>query len=241
MISVIIPAYNEEKNIERIEDELVPVLEKIQHYTNGYEMIVVDDGSTDKTADVAEKLSWKNKNIRLVMHEVNNGVGCAIRTGIENVTNGVGNLTVMIDADLTFHPSQIPLLLDAFKNNNVDFVIGSHLGAGGKMVGVPLRRRVMSKAVMILYSIVLGKRVHSVSGIFRLYKTEQLKELDLESRGFTICAEILYKLLKNKRTFMEVPVVLTTRAYGTSKLNTKKEIKNNLKFISKIIWWKICG
>lgn len=235
MLTISIACYNEAENIKRFEKELLPVLNGLKM---PYEVLLIDDGSKDSTLEEANKLAKKHKEIRVIKHPRNLGLGAGIKTGIKEAK---GDLFIPLDGDLTFHPDQIPLLMERFNKGNVDCVIGSHFGKGGKLEKVPFYRIVLSKGVNILYTILLGKRISSISSIFRLYRTGQLKELKLESDGFDISAEILVKLLRKKKKIVEVPVTLTTRIYGVSKLNNFKEAKNHIKLLSRILWWNITG
>ncbi|MDP3762770.1 MAG: glycosyltransferase family 2 protein, partial [bacterium] len=193
-LSVVLPAFNEEENVPRIEPELLPVLEKI---APDWEVIVVDDGSRDKTALLVEKMN--HPKIRLIKHGVNKGIAEALKTGL---AAAAGEYIVFLDSDFTFHPSLIPRLFEAFeKNPGVDFIIGSPaLAKYGE--NVPGWRIFISKAANFVYSFLLGRRVTSVNQIFRLYKTWQLKEWKLESGGFEIFAEILFKLVFRGRKFV---------------------------------------
>ncbi|MFH0832248.1 MAG: glycosyltransferase [Candidatus Aenigmatarchaeota archaeon] len=229
MLSIIIPAYNEEDNIKRIGPELIPVLKNL----GKYEIVVIDDGSKDDTVKEVRKLQKKYKNIRLVMHGVNKGLGYAIMTGIENVK---GDFTITLDSDFTFHPREIPKLLA--QRDYYDCVIGSHFAKGGKTENVPFFRIILSKVVTFLYSLVLGKKISSVTSVFRLYRTKDLKDLTLTDKGFMINAEILFRLLQRKKSIIEVPVTLSTRIYGKTKINIQREIFNNIKFLMKIAWWR---
>ena len=232
-LSVVLPAFNEEENVPRIAPELLPILEKI---APDFEVIVVDDGSTDRTAEFIEKMN--HPKIRLIKHGVNKGIAEAIRTGIRAAS---GEYLIFLDSDLTFHPNLIPRLFEALeKNPAVDFIIGSPaLAKYGE--NIPGWRIFISKAANFVYSFLLGKPVTSVDQIFRLYKTGQLKELKLESGGFEICAEILFKLVFGGRTFVEVPAELTQRKYGVSKLNYAREIRRHFFLILKILKWKTRG
>jgi dolichol-phosphate mannosyltransferase len=231
-LTVIYPAYNEEENIKRIPRELLYYLDKLHM---SYEVLVIDDGSKDHTAAETKKLIKKYPQIMLVQHAKNQGLGMAVRTGIKHAR---GIYTVTIDGDFTFHPRQIKNLFTVLKKSRVDCVIGSPTLLGYEK-DVPFYRIFLSKGVNVLYMILLGKKITAVSPIFRLYKTKQLKELNLHTTSFDINAEILFKLLQNHRTIIEIPAKLTTRRYGVSKLNNIREIKNHLKLLWRMLLWKM--
>ena len=232
VMSVVIPAFNEQENIKRIPTELLPVLGKMNVK---YEVLVVDDGSKDDTAKETRKIIQKHRNVRLVSHTKNMGLAEATRTGIKNAN---GNIIVFLDSDFTFHPREIPKLYAKYKSNNCDCVVGSHFSPQGS-TDMIFYRMILSKGVNIMYSTLLGKKISTISSISRLYRTSELKKLKLESKGFDICAEILVKMLRNKNHIEEVPVKLTTRIYGESKLDNKKEFINHMKLLSKLALWRI--
>lgn len=232
LLSVILPAYNEEENLDRIPKELLSELNKLRV---SYEVVIVDDGSKDNTLKKAKELSNKYPHIRVVPHAKNKGLGAAVRTGIRN---SKGHLIVTLDTDFTFHPRLIRVLLNRFNKGDVDFVSGSS-NLAGYSKNIPGYRIFLSNACNLGYSILFAKKVTSVSPIFRLYKAEQVKRLKLNSTGFDINAEILAKLIISGKKFAEVPAKLTIRKYGVSKLNNFREIKNHLKMYCKIIWWRI--
>jgi len=232
-LSIIIPAYQEEENIPYIEEELFPVLENLPMPV---EVVFVDDGSTDKTVERIRRLMERRPSVKLFQHAKNLGLGAAIRTGIRNCT---GELVVTMDSDLTFHPRQIPALLERFRQGDVDCVIGSPALAQGYDPSIAFYRIFLSRGANFLYGIMLGKRITAVSPIFRLYRAAQVKELNLESDRFEINAEILAKLLMKKRKIAEIPAALTLRKYGQSKLDSPREILNHLKLMSKIIAWRL--
>lgn len=229
-LTVVLPCYNEEENIARIPEILVPELLKLGC---NYEIILVDDGSKDRSAEVAGSLNVPE--LRIMRHEKNKGIGAAIKTAIREAT---GDLIVTLDTDFTFHPKYIKDLIDRFKNGDVDFVIGSpRLARYGE--DIQKYRVFISVAANMVYSALLGRRVTAVSPIFRLYRTSQLKELQIETDGFDISVEILFRLILAGRKFAEVPTPLGLRQFGVSKLNYKKEIFRHLHLIRKIVFWRL--
>lgn len=232
-LSVIIPCFNEEQNVPRYSQELWPVLESLGL---SFEVVIVDDGSKDGTVGAVEALG--KKEARLARHEVNQGLGAAVRTGI---TTATGERLVILDGDLTFHPKLIARLLEgSAQNPEADFIIGSP-NLGGYGVGIPAWRLAISKIANFIYYILLGKPITSINQIFRLYKTADLQALPLGAVGFDINAEILFKLVFRGKRFFEVPAELTNRLLGVSKLNYAREIRRHMVLIFKILKWKFFG
>lgn len=232
-LSVIIPCFNEELNVPRYAAEVWPVLQAIGL---PFEVVIVDDGSKDGTVREVEKLS--KAETKLVRHEVNKGLGQAVRTGIAAAT---GDLVVTLDGDLTFHPRLIPRLLEAYRQEpSVDFIIGSP-NLGGYDKNIPQWRLVISKLANGFYRFLLGKKITAINPIFRLYKTKDVQGLSLTAVGYDINAEILFKLVYRGKTFREVPAELTQRQFGVSKLRYGREIRRHLALIAKILKWRVFG
>jgi len=227
---VVIPAYNESGAIARYPAELLAVLETNVH---DYEVVVVDDGSSDDTAARVEALGGR---VRLVSHDVNRGLSAAIQTGIVAAR---GELVVMLDADLTFAPGLIPLLLDRFQRGDVDVVSGSPMLAAFAS-DIPGWRIGISRVAARVYAILLGRNVTAISPIFRLYRREHLLEiLPLQARGFEINAEILFELIRRGRRIAEIPAPLTQRLQGESKLDYRKELWRNARLVSRVVLWRL--
>jgi glycosyltransferase involved in cell wall biosynthesis len=232
-LSIVIPVFNEEKNILRFEKELIGELDKLKY---SYQVIFIDDGSTDDSLKNLLELKIKYPQSIIISNRNNKGMGYSIRKGIQIAS---GNIVITLDSDLTFSPKEIPTLLNRFERGDVDCVIGSYIK--GRTEEVNPIRLIFSKGVNLIYSLILGSRISCISPIFKLYKTKQLKQLKLTSNEFIINAEIVVKLLRSKKKFSEVPVTLTKRIYGESKINITKEIKNHLLFIVKVMKWRILG
>lgn len=229
-LSVVLPAYNEVENVRRFPTELLPHLNALDI---PYEIIVVDDGSNDGTGAAAEALGIPQLN--LIRHERNRGIGAAVKTAIAHAQ---GELTVMLDSDLTFNPANIRDLLARFERGGVDFVIGSPKIAGfGK--DIQWYRRVITACATVVYSSLFGRRITAVSPIFRLYRTADLKALSLETDNFDITVEILFKLILAGKRYAEVGAPLSVRKFGVSKLNYRKEIRNHLRLVRKIVKWRL--
>ncbi len=229
LLTIVVPAWNEADNLRRYPSELLPVLEALQM---PYEVVIVDDGSTDDTRRIAEAMG---PAVRVVSHDHNRGLGAAIRTGFAAAR---GELVVTLDADLTFSPVLIGQLLERFQRGDVDVVTGSPKLAGyGE--DIPSYRIVISRLATLVYSTILGTWVTAVSPIFRLYRRDDLRELDLRSVGFDINAEILFALLKKGKRLAEIPAPLTQRIHGQSRLNYRKEIVRHLRLSARMAAWRL--
>lgn len=233
MISIIIPAYNEYKNILRFPLELLPFLRTLPE---PFELITVNDGSTDNTLAACEELRKEHPNTTIVSHPCNLGLGESLKTGFANAK---GDIIVTIDADLTFSPEDIPLLYKKWQETNADCVIGSHFLTASGFQDIKWHRQFLSKTLNSIYRLIFDKNITAISSIFRLYKRSAIENLILSSKGFTINAEMLFKLIKQNAAIVEVPVILSVRKFGVSKLRTFQETCNHLSLLGKILFWKI--
>lgn len=233
MISIIIPLFNEEENVLLYPKKLFPITAEIgRRYGETCEYILVDDGSRDSTLSNIRELHRNHPGIIVVTHEVNKGMGAAVRSGIAQCH---GDLIIAMDSDLSYRPEDIEKLLKTYRETGADCISASpYRGNGLTTEFVSPFRLFISKSVNFLYRVLLWEDITCVSAIFRLYKREVLTNLKLESNNFEIDAEILAKLILNKKTVKEIDVKLHKREFGESKLNVKKEIKNNLKILYKI-------
>jgi glycosyltransferase involved in cell wall biosynthesis len=240
MISIIIPLYNEEENVLLYPERLLPVAESaIRSFGEDCEFILVDDGSRDRTLERLRALEAEARNITVVSHGTNRGMGAAIRTGLAHAR---GNLVITLDSDLTYEPADIRKLLAAYREERADCISGSpYRGEGlARKIASPFRLFV-SRGVNVLYQILLGKDITCVSGIFRLYEKASLDGLNLRSNNFEIDAEIIAKLILEGRSVREIGVELHDREFGESKLNVKKEVVNNLRILSRIFRARFLG
>lgn len=232
MISIIIPLYNERDNVIHYNQDLFPLVEEIARKTNEkFNYIFVDDGSKDDTVEQLQKITKHRSDVKILEHRVNQGMGNAIKTGLVSCN---GDLIITMDADLTFRPVDITILIRKYLETDADCISGSPYLEKGLMEEVTPFRLLMSKSVNFLFRLLLGSQITCVSPIFRLYKRSVLNEMDITSSNYEINAEIISKLIISGKNVVEVPVPLLKRKYGESKINFLKEIKNYILLLYKI-------
>jgi dolichol-phosphate mannosyltransferase len=236
MISLIIPIYNEEEILRKYDRDFFPAVESLKiQYGEDFEIVFVDDTSRDSSWDIITGYVKNRADTIGVHHEKNRGMGGALKTGIEK---SHGNLLIFLDADLTFRPADIKILLDEYYRNPADCISGSPYLEPGLMADVQPLRMFLSKSVNLLYRALLRKPVTSVSPIFRLYHREVFSRLFLSSENFEINSEILSKMIFLDMTIREVPIALHERKFGKSKAELSKSIKNHLRILYKIFMVK---
>lgn len=224
-LSIVIPMFNEAENVEHT---LARIDESLASFTGNYEIIPVNDGSTDNTLDVLKKISTINEKISVVTYPKNMGRGMALRTGFKEAR---GEIVVSIDADLSYSPHYILELVRALKDNpEVDFVLASPYMPGGGTKGVPFLRLWVSKLGNKILRLAMPNRIYTSTGIFRAYRKKVLDSLELESNGKEIHLEILSKALALGFRVKEVPAILFSRKRGSSKFKFKQTALSHLIF-----------
>ena len=232
MISIIVPLYNEQDNIVHYPEDLFPIIDGIGKDTSEViEYLFVDDGSRDETVRRIQEITTGRSDVKILRHEKNSGMGSAIRTGLVSCS---GELVVTLDADLTFRPVDVAKLIAKYRETGADCISGSPYLERGLMEEVTPFRLLMSKSVNFLYRILLGGGITCVSPVFRLYKRSSLQEIEISSRNFEINAEIISKFIIGGKRVVEVPVPLLKRKFGESKINIKREIRNNIFLLYRI-------
>lgn len=221
-VSIVIPMYNEEENVLKT----LEIVENNLKNFNDFEIIVVDDGSSDQTYPLAQELQSNTSNIHVLKHPVNMGMGRALRTGFEKAD---GDIIVTIDADLSYDPSYIPKLIDEV-NDSTDIVIGSQYMDGGKTVNIPPLRLFISKTANKLVGYAMADNLSTVTGVLRAYKKEVLDSIELDSNGTEINPEIISKANAVGFSLKEIPVTLKGRELGKSKVKYRKTTISHLLF-----------
>lgn len=239
MISLIIPVYNEEEMLRTYDKDLFPVVDALKTILGeSMEIVLVDDTSRDASWTIISGITERRQDVVSVHHDKNRGMGGALKTGIEN---SHGDLLIFLDADLTFRPGDIRILLDEYRRSPAECISGSPYLKPGLMDDVQPWRMFLSRSVNVLYRLLLGSQVTSVSPIFRLYRRDVFDRITLMSENFEINAEILSKLIFSGMTIREVPVALHKRQHGESKAQLGKSIKNHVRILFRIFCVKYLG
>ena len=204
MISVIIPAFNEEQTIGQ-------VLEALRALPFETQIIVVNDGSTDGTHQLLEALR-ATYELTVVHCQENRGKGFAIRSGLPYVK---GEVVVIQDADMELAPADLPELVEPFEKESVHVVYGSRFlnGRGNASLHNFIANRILAIYTNLLY----GCRITDESTGYKAFSTELITRLDLTCEGFEFCPEVTAKILRAGYRIYEVPVSYFPR--------TKKEGK----------------
>jgi len=179
-LSVILPAYNESGNIPVV---VGSVMKAMASMVDDYEIIVVDDGSTDSTGAVAGSLT-KNGKVRVIHHTHNRGMGAAVRTGFKQARF---ELVIDIPADNQFDPLDIEALLKKNKETDADIVVGKR-----PKVKKPLMRRFYSNTNRMLLSLLYGLRIEDPTWV-KLFKKNVFNTIKIEADGFFWESEVLVK------------------------------------------------
>lgn len=214
--------YNEEENTENCVYQIENVLSGMNI---NYEILVGDDGSTDNTGKILDRIAQKEKNIRVFHNPRNFGKGRVYKNVFPHIN---GKILVTIDADLSYDPKDIPLLVRTLIEGNADIVIGSPYIREGSVKGIPFSRLFVSKLGNRILSFSIGAPLHCVTGIFRAYRKEVIRSIPIESDGKDVEVEIITKAVAMDYKLKEVPVTLTGRKIGKSKFRFRKAILPHL-------------
>lgn len=221
LVSVIIPAYNEEQTLP----ELLQRLRKLQTKIR-LETVLVDDGSTDETAKIAQEFP----EVKTVQHVTNYGKGAAIRTALKHTT---GDIVVVQDADLEYPPDNVLKLIGPILENQADVVYGSRFL--GKNKGMSLSHKLGNNILSVAASFLYGTKITDIMTGHKAFSRKAIKSIELTEREFEIEVEITVKVLLLGWRFLEVPISYYYRRKGLPKIGYKHAVNSLIKlFINRI-------
>ncbi len=204
-ITVIMPVYNEINTIEEI-------LSRVQAMDTADEILVVDDGSTDGTRKVLEKLDGKGP-IRVILHDQNKGKGAAVTTGIRNAT---GDVLLIQDADLEYDPRDYPVLLQPIQEDIADVVYGSRF-LGGPRRPAMFWHMVANKLLTLMTNVLYNNILTDMETGYKAFRREVVEDLNIKAQSFDFEPEFTAKVMKKKARIYEVPISFNPRDYSEGK------------------------
>jgi dolichol-phosphate mannosyltransferase len=241
VIAVVLPAYNEA-------DALPPLLRRLGdvsfgHFGASLSVIVVDDGSSDGTAEAARTGAPAGLDVRVIAHQGNRGLNEALRTGLLAALDRVGedDIVVTMDADDTHAPGLISRMTMLIEEGN-DVVVASRYAPGGRVLGVSLSRRVLSRGASLLFRAVYPVRgVRDYTCGYRAYRASLLKaafarwgDQFISEPGFSCMVDILLKLSRLDAVVTEAPLILRyDRKPGKSKMNVPRTMVQTLSLLAR--------
>lgn len=210
-VSIIIPAYNEEKNIQYTVANVVKLIKKI---TRNFEIIVINDGSHDTTEKIIKNLAKQYKHLKIISYQKNRGLGFAFKKGV------VSAIKTYVcgfpgDGDMSFSS-----LTDLITHANDADIVSSYMVNAYKR---SLYRKIISATYVFLLNLLFGLKLKYYNGHF-ICRAELLKNLPIKSNGFVFFAEVKIKLLKMGASFKEIPFTYAGRKYGKSKSISLKNL-----------------
>jgi glycosyltransferase involved in cell wall biosynthesis len=204
-VSIIIPAFNEEKTIGTV----LHHIEKLQQEMPSIEVVVVDDGSQDKTVDEIARFSFA----RCIRHRENRGKGSALFTGFGAAN---GDIFVIQDADMEYSPLDIPRLLKPILLNEADVVYGSRMM--GSHDGMSLSHYIGNRILSLTSRLLIHAPVTDIMTGHKCMTREVVDTLDLKEDGFGVEIEITAQVFQNGWRFKEIPIAYNKRRFGSSKI-----------------------
>ena len=229
LLSIVIPAYNEEGSIVPTVRAIAQTLER---ESIAYEILVVNDNSRDRTEELLRQISAQNSNIRYINNHYPNGFGFAVRCGLENFQ---GDAVALVMADNSDSPENI---VDYYHKlqEGYDCVFGSRFIRGGKVMDYPTHKLIVNRLANLFVSILFGLNFNDTTNAFKLYRREVIEGISpLLSHHFNLTVEMPLKAIVRGYSYAIIPITWQNRARGISKLKLK-EMGSRYLFIVLYIW-----
>ncbi|MFM9105572.1 MAG: glycosyltransferase family 2 protein [Chloroflexota bacterium] len=224
-LSLVLPAHDEEANIGQV---VRRALEVLPHVVDVFEIIVVDDGSRDRTAEIARGLAAADSRVRLVSHPANRGYGAALATGFAAST---GDYVMFMDSDRQFDIADLRLLSPFV--GEYDTVAGFRMERSD-----PLHRRVFAEIFNVAVRVLFGVHLRDIDCAFKVFRGDQVRGMQLESPGALINTEMQAKLRRQGATLMQVGVRHYPRVAGQASGGNPRVILRAM-WETLALWWRM--
>jgi len=212
---VIVPTYNEITSIGILLPQLLEL---------NLDILIVDDGSPDGTADSCRQLGLESGRIVVVERKKKLGLGSAYKAGFKYGEDRGYKYLIEMDADGSHRVADLRQLMTAMEDEQPDLVIGSRWIAGGSVENWARSREWLSRSANIYARLLLGGKVKDMTAGFRIYRTEKLLQIDLpsvKSEGYCFQIEMTKRIAQINGMILEVPITFVERKYGVSKMSKK--------------------
>ena len=219
-LSVLVPVYNEERTLEE-------VVRRVCAFPKAKEIILVDDGSKDRSREILTRLQEANQlaqdplnHIRVFFQERNQGKGAALRTALGHVT---GEIILIQDADLEYDPADYPALIEPIEKGLADVVYGTRFAGGGAHRVFFFWHSMGNRILTLLSNMLSNLNLSDMEVGYKVFRAQVLEGIELKSRRFGFEPEITMKLAKKHCRFYEVPISYHGRTYEEGKKITWKD------------------
>ncbi len=219
-LSVLVPVYNEERTLEE-------VVRRVCAVQMAKEIILVDDGSKDRSREILDRLKDQSRRandplnqIKVFFQSENQGKGAAIKTAISHVT---GEVVIVQDADLEYDPKDYPALLEPIQDGSADVVYGTRFAGGGAHRVLFFWHSLGNRTLTLLSNMLTNLNLSDMEVGYKVFRAEVLKSIELKSNRFGFEPEITMKLAKKRYRFYEVPISYHGRTYEEGKKITWKD------------------
>lgn len=233
LVSIVLPAYEEEAVLR---DHVLVLLEYLkslsQHYR--FELIIVNDGSRDRTGLIAAQLAGEFDGIRAFNHPRNFGLGQALKTGFAQCR---GEYVVVLDIDLSYGPEHVGLLLDRIAKSGARLVLASPYMRGGRVIDVPWLRLAFSRVANWFLARASGERISTMTCMVRAIDGRFLRSLHLRSTGMDVMPEMIHKAKLLRATIEEIPAELNWQRQN--QLGTRR--RSSLRIVRQVFGTTVSG
>jgi glycosyltransferase involved in cell wall biosynthesis len=219
-LSVLVPVYNEERTLEE-------VVRRVCAFPMAKEIILVDDGSQDRSREILTRLREANQlaqdplnQIRIFFQERNQGKGAALKTALGHVT---GEIVLVQDADLEYDPADYPALIEPIEKGLADVVYGTRFAGGGAHRVFFFWHSMGNRILTLLSNMLSNLNLSDMEVGYKVFRAQVLEGIELKSRRFGFEPEITMKLAKKRCRFYEVPISYHGRTYEEGKKITWKD------------------
>ena len=206
-LTVVIPVYNEEQYIKSL-------VARVQAVPVEKDLVIVDDCSKDKTLEKLRELEKEHDNVRVFHHEVNQGKGAALRTGLKQAT---GDIVIIQDADLEYDPSEYPKLVKPIKDGLADVVFGSRFAGGESHRVLYYWHSMGNKFLTMLSNMMTNLNVTDMETCYKVFRREIIQSITIEENRFGFEPEITAKIAKLRCRVYEVGISYNGRTYEEGK------------------------